>query len=182
MLKKEIIKRLGVTLVWLVVITLLRWHWHWDLIGLWLGGLIGSFLLEVDELLYVFVIYPQELTSMRVKRLLQERRFKDACVLFLDTQEERTKLVFRSALFQSFFYVFCFFVLTSTEGLFGAGLVMAMALQLVREEIVSLFQEGEEVLRQRLFGQIGKEISFRNQKFFVIFMLLVFLGLNLFLI
>jgi len=181
-IKKEFWRRVFITFAWLAVITLLRWSWHWNLISLWLGALVGTFLLDIDHLLYVLAIYPHELTSMRVKRLIDQQQFKEALVLLVDTQGERMRLVFHNALFQPVFYVFCFFVLSSTGSLFGAGLVMAMALHLLEDEMGCLLKKREESLRKRLFWQIKAEVSLRNQKFFVILMLLVFLGLSLLLI
>ena len=182
MLKKEIRSHLLVTLVWLVIITFLRWSWHWNLVLLWLGALVGTFLLDIDHLLYTLWIYPHELTSMRVKRLIDQRRFKEALILLADTHEERFKFSFHTALFQPILYVVCFFVLTSTGSLFGAGLVMAMALHLLKDEIELLLLGKEEHLRKWLFWQVKTEVSLNQQKFFVILMLLIFLGLNLLLI
>lgn len=182
MLKKEVRSHLLVTFIWLVLITLLRWNWHWNLILLWLGALVGTFLIDIDHLLYALVIYPHELTSMRVKRLVDQRRFKEALILLADTQAERIKLPFHSALFQIILYVACFFVLTSTGSLFGAGLVMAMALHLLKDEFELLLRGEEERLRKWLFWQIKTEVTFNQQKLFLILMLLVFIGLNLLLI
>lgn len=182
MLKKEARSHLLITLAWLGLITFLRWSWHWNLILFWLGGTVGTFLIDIDHLLYALVIYPHELTSMRVKRLIDQRRFKDAFILVADTQDERTKLSFHNALFQLIFYVFCFFVLTSTGSQFGSGLVMAMALHLLRDELGLLLRGRDETLRRWLFWQVKTEISFNQQKFFVILMLLVFIGLSLLLI
>lgn len=183
MLKKELKSHLLITLAWLGLITLVRWSWHWNLILLWLGGLVGALLLDIDHLLYTLWIYPHELTSMRVRHLIDQRRFKDALILLADTHEERLKFSFHTALFQPILYIVCFFVLTSTGSLFGAGLVMAMALHLLKDEIECLFsREREEYLRKWLFWQIKKDISLYHQKLFVALMLLVFLGLNLLLI
>lgn len=180
--KKELFSHLLVTFIWLVLITLLRWSWHWNLILLWLGGLVGSFLLDIDHLLYVLWIYPHELTSIRVRNLIEQRRFKDALILLADTHGERFKFSFHNALFQPVLYVVCFFVLTSTGSLFGAGLVMAMALHLLKDELEPLLLGREEYLRKWLFWQIKGEISFYHQKLFIALMLLIFLGLNLLLI
>jgi hypothetical protein len=182
MFKKEVTNHLLVTLAWLGIITFLRWSWHWNLILLWLGGFVGTFLLDTDHLLYTLIIYPQELTSMRVRRLLELRRFKEALVLLTDTQEERFKLVFHGALFQLTFFVFCFWVLTSTGSLLGAGLVMGMALHLLKDEFELLLLGREEYLRKWLFWQVKGEVSFYHQKLFVVLMLVVFLGLNILLI
>ncbi len=182
MLKREVTSHLLVTLAWLGIVTLLRWSWHWNLILLWLGGLVGTFLLDIDHLLYTLWIYPQELTSIRARNLIEQRRFKDALILLADTHEERTRLVFHSVLFQLVLFVFCFWVLTSTGSLFGTGLVMAMALHLLKDEFELLLLGREEYLRKWLFWQIKTEVSFYHQKLFVVLMLIVFLGLNLLLI
>lgn len=181
-LRKKAANRLLASLVWLAIITLLRWHWRWSLIWLWLGGMAGTFLLEIDHLLYTLVVYPEEAISKQVKQFLTQRQVRKSLVLLATTSRERVRLTFHTALFQPVLYVVCFFVLTSTGSLFGAGLVMAMALHLLREEISFLLQGKEEDLQRRFFWQIKTGISLRNQKFFVIFMLLVFLGLNLLLI
>src|SRR4030043_1204834 len=182
MLKKEVRGHLLVTLIWLMVVTFLRWSWHWNLIELWLGGLIGTFFLDSDQLLYTLFIYPQEFTSQRVKRYLQLQQYKEALALLADTTNERTRMPFHGALFQLIFYVFCFWILTSTPNLFGKSLVMAMALHLLVDELEPLLKGKEERLRQWLFWQIKTEITFNKQKTFVFLMLLIFFGLNLLLI
>lgn len=182
MFKKELKSHLPLTLIWLLIVILLRWQWHLNLIWLALGALLGTFLLDLDHWLYLLVINSQELTSMRVRRFLEQRNFKEALMMVMDTKNERVKLSFHNALFQVIFYPFCFFVLTSTGSLFGAGLVMAVALSLLKEEITCLLTGKEEFLRQRLFWPFGFQISLQNQQFFVITMALLFLGLNLLLI
>ena len=181
MLKREAVSHFLVTIIWLALVTLLRWQWGGDLIFLWLGGLLGTVLLDLDHLLYVF-IHPQELTSLRVKRLLGQHRFWEALVLLADTVEERKRLSFHNALFQPLLYGLCFFVLTSTGSLFGAGLVMALALHLLKDEIELLLKGKEDYLRGWLFWPVRKEISLQNQRFFIILMLLIFLVLNLLLV
>lgn len=153
MLKKELASHYLVSLIWLVIITLLRWDWRLNLIWLWGGGLLGSFWLDWADIFYQKAI---------------------------GSQEEKSP--FHNALFQVVFFVFCFWVLTSTGGFFGKGLVMAMALHLLKDEFHLLFAGREEQLRGWLFWPVRREVSFQEQKFFVILMLLVFLGLNIFLI
>jgi hypothetical protein len=52
MLKKELGSHFIVSLIWLVVVSFLRWYLKWDLVWLWLGTLFGSFLLDIDHLIY----------------------------------------------------------------------------------------------------------------------------------
>jgi len=185
MLKKELRGHLLTTLVWLMVISLVRWDWlrqPADLLSFWLGGLMGFLLLDVDHYLYALVLYPHQLTSLRIQRLLKQKRFRETAELIVDTDQERVKLSFHNALFQLVFYIFCFFALTSTDNWFGKGLVMDMALHLLKDEVVCLLRGQDEFLRRWLFSQFNVRISFKHQRFFVILMILIFLGLNLFLI
>jgi len=182
MLKKELISHLVVTLGWLVIITLWRWSWHWNLIWLWLGGLFGTYFFDLDHFLYLLIINSHELTSQRVKRLFQQKRFKEAFELTAQTATERIKLPFHNVLFQIVNFVLCFFVLSSTNNLFVSGIVMGMALHLLKDEIGELLGKQEERLRNWLFWQVKLEVSFEQQKLFVILMVLLFVGLNFLLI
>ena len=177
----EVFTSLLTVFTWLVIVSFLRWPPTLALIWLWLGGLVGMFLLEIDHLFYLLLIRPYELTSLRLRRLLDQHRFKEALVLLVDTRQERIKLSFHHALFQVVLLVLALFVLTSTISLFGAGLVMGMILHLLKDELGDLFVR-EEHLRRWLFWTVKTEVSFHFQKIFVMVMVLAFLGLNLLLI
>ncbi|PJE69183.1 hypothetical protein COU96_01125 [Candidatus Shapirobacteria bacterium CG10_big_fil_rev_8_21_14_0_10_38_14] len=185
MFRKELINRFLFTLIWLVVVTLLRLpagNWGWYLILFWLGAGFGTLLIDLDHWFYVLVTFPQEGTSIVVRKFLKERRWREATQILSQNAQERIKLPFRNAPFQIFFTIFCFWVLTSTASWFGKGMAMAMLLQLLREEIVLLLKGRDEFLCQRLFWLLQKSPTLKQQKFFVILMLLFFLGLNLLLI
>lgn len=178
MFKKEKVALILLTLIWLTVVSLLRWVWSLDLIWLWLGSLIGIFLLDIDHLFYLFLINPHELTSQRVRRLFQQKKIKEALALIGDTAEEREKMPLHNAFFQVILYVLCFFVLTSSANLFGAGLVMGMAFHLLKDEIFHLLFGREEKLKKWLFWQLNSEVSLQGQKVYLAVMTLIFLGLN----
>jgi hypothetical protein len=182
MLKREITTHFLVAFVWLAILTLLRWSWHWDLLWLWLGGLLGTYFFDLDHFLYLLVINPHELTSQRFQRLWQQKRFKEALTLVAETTLERKRLPFHNALFQIINFVLCFFVLSSSNNLFVAGMVMGMALHLLKDEIGELLGKQEERLRDWLFWQVKFEISLEGQRVYLIAMILIFLLLNLFLI
>jgi len=182
MFKKEKITLILLTLIWLTAVSLLRWTWQWNLIWLWLGALIGIFLLDIDHLLYLLVINPHELTGQRVKRFFQQRKIKEALILIGDTVGERDRMPLHNAFFQVILYVLCFFVLTSSANLLGAGLVMGMAFHLLKDEIFHLLLGREERLKKWLFWQAKNDISNQNQKIFVVIMGLTFVVLNFFLI
>jgi uncharacterized membrane protein YagU involved in acid resistance len=182
MLKKEFLINLFLTLIWLVLVTLLRWDWQWNLIWLWAGAILGIFLFNLDHVFYLLFVSPHELTSQRFRRLLEQRKFKEALTLMADTTYERQRLSFHNAFFQVILLVLCFFVLTSTNQLLGSGLVMGMMLHLLKDEVGELLNKREERLKKWLFWQVNFEISFEQQKLFVISMVLCFVALSLFLI
>jgi hypothetical protein len=167
-----------VAIIWLTVITLLRWSWHWNLVWLWLGGLFGTYFFDLDHFLYLLVINPHELTSQRVQRLLQQKKFKETLVLVTETASERTHLPLHSALFQIINLVLCLFVLTSTNNLFGSGMVMGMALHLLKDEIGEVLGKQEERLKRWLFWQVKFEVSLESQKIYLVVVTLIFLALN----
>ena len=188
-MKKEVRNRLIVTFAWLVLLTLLRMRFYLPLgrdtlniIGFWLGGLLGTFLLDLDHLLYIWVIKPQEETSQKIRSLFNQGNYREMLTVLFNTREERTRLAFHSALFQPIFYVLCFYVVTSTTNHLGIGLVMVMALQLLREELMDLLTGREEFLNKWLFWQLDVEVSPERQKAFILAMALIFLGLNLMLL
>ena len=104
--RKELKNRLLLTAIWLAVITLLRWRWNWDLLGFWVGGFLGTFLLDVDHLIYTLFVYPEEATSQKVRSLVQDGRFQEILALLRQTEKERIRLSFHNAGFQVIFYVF----------------------------------------------------------------------------
>ena len=175
MIKKELTSHYLVTLVWLVIVSLLRWRWNLELVWLWLGALVGTMILDLDQVFYALVIYPEE----KAKEFWQQRRIKALLEYLAETCSQRVKLTFHNALFQVGFLVFSFWVLTSTGGLFGKGLVMAVNLHLLKDEFHLLLRRREEELRRWLFWPIRHQVSFGEQKFFVGVMGLGFLGLNL---
>jgi hypothetical protein len=181
MFKKEFVIHLLSTIIWLALITLFRWSWHLNLIWFWLGGLAGAFLLDIDHLIYFFVTSPHELTSQRVRRLFEQRRFKEGLFLMANTVLERPRLSLHNALFQVILCVLALFVLTSTNNLFGAGLVMSLVLHLLEDEFQDLKKDANH-LRNWLFWQFKFEVSLQGQKIYLILMTLIFVGLNLFLI
>lgn len=182
MLKKEVVSHLAVSLIWLVIITLLRWQWQWNLIWLWLGGAVGTFLLDIDHLIYVFWLHPEEATSQEINNLFKQKNYRAVLVKTNETHLGRFHLTFHNALFQVGFLVMVFWVLSSSNSLFGKGLVMAMLLHLLKDELWSLLKKGDEFTRRWLFWPIKREISFQEQKIFIVLMILCFLGLNLLLL
>lgn len=185
MLKKELFSHYLVTLVWLVGLVVLRVVFTAGAFstltqfGAWIffcgGSFLGTMLLDIDQIIFALIVYPEE----KAKELWQKHQLGKLLEYLADTYQGRIKLPFHNVLFQVFFQVFCFWVLTSSASWFGRGLAMAMTLHLLKDELELLLSGDENRLRTWLFWPIKREVSFSEQKTFVILMLLVFLGLNL---
>lgn len=182
MLKKEISSHFLVTLLWLAVISLLRWYLRWNLLWLWSGALVGTFLIDIDHIIYWFFTYPEKQDSKIAKVLWQKRDFKGLLLLLERYHDTHTRLIFHSALFQVIFLLFSFYIFTSSGSLFASGLVAGINLHLLKDEWEEYFEKKYSHLNEWLFWQIKREISFAEQKIFVYLMLLVFLGMSLFLV
>lgn len=192
MLEKELKSHYFVALVWLAAIVILRLlvnvRVFFSVINLvnWLafclGALLGTMALDIDQLVSALFFYPESQSTLRVRQLLKQNKFKEIIIILADTYQERIKRPFHGAIFQAFMALFSFWVLTSTGNWLGKGIVMAMGLHLLKDEVELLLKNRPEVLRSWLFWQIKREVSFQQQKVFVVIMLLLFLGLNLLLI
>jgi hypothetical protein len=178
-MKKEILKRLIPTIIFLAILSLLHWQEKWQLIGLWAGGLIGAFLLDLDHLIYCFFQNPHEFTPQRLKRYLQQGQYRYSLALLYETQGERKRLIFHSLLFQAVLLVAVFFVLTSSAGLLGKGLVLALFLQTLINQFNEFLKTGK---MESWFWQLKISLPNNFQALYLLLLFLIFLGFSLFLI
>jgi hypothetical protein len=104
----------------------------------WFGGIVGTFLPDIDHLIYVLFLNPQELTSQRIGFLWNRKEYKRMVELLYETRSERRGLVFHTIFFQVIFLVLTFWIMTSSSSLFGKGLVLSFALHLSIDQLVDL--------------------------------------------
>lgn len=130
-MKKEISNHLLFWLSYFLFLTVANSLYSFSYWPLYVGGLVGLFMSNLDHLLHIFVFKPQELTSQRVLALFKNRQYKEALVLSYDTREERIDLIFHTNLFQIIFIVLTFWVVSSSGSLFARGLVLGYLLSLV---------------------------------------------------
>ncbi|HUV47200.1 MAG TPA: hypothetical protein VMW29_03640 [Candidatus Bathyarchaeia archaeon] len=149
-----------------------------DSISWFSGVFLGGYFIKLEQFAYVYYIHPDEILSLDIKRLIQEKRKKEV-FWFLRERVSEQRLAFRSSLFQLVWLVLAFFTLTSTTSVFGKALVMAIGLHL-------LLDEWEDLLKGKslywLFWQIKREVTGEEQKRFVWLMTGVFGILSLLLL
>ncbi len=95
---------------------------------------------DLDHLIYVFFLGPQELTSQRVGFLWEKREYKRLIELLYETRSERRGLIFHTIFFQAIFLILTFWLMSSSASLFGKGLVLSFALHLSVDQLVDLVE------------------------------------------
>jgi hypothetical protein len=135
-MKKEILIHLGFFVLFFIFVTLIRRWFSLSYWPFWIGGIIGTILPDLDHLVYIYFLHPQELTSQRVMYLTQERNVWKVFQILAETRQERTKLIFHTAYFQAILLALTFLVVSSSASLFGAGLVLAFSMHLLVDQLV----------------------------------------------
>jgi hypothetical protein len=121
-----------------VFISLVKHFFSLNYWPFWLGGVVGVFMPDLDHIIYVLFMCPQELTSQRVGFLWKRKEYKRMIELLYETRNERRGLVFHTIFFQIIFLILTFWIITSSASLFGKGLVLSFALHLSIDQLVDL--------------------------------------------
>jgi len=166
--QKEILGHFLVSLIWVMILSLLRWSLGWKLIYLWAGVALGTFILDIDHLIYWFVSHSEKQDSQLAKILWQKQDFPGLLSLLARYHDTHTRLIFHSALFQGILFVLAFYIFTSGGSFFASGLVAAMNLHLLKDEWQEYLRGKEGHLNDWLFWQVQKEVNLRTQKIYLI--------------
>jgi len=154
--KKEIINHLIASLIIFVlveIIWLLGGNFSFLKAGLFLLGLaLGTFLLDTDHLIYWFFLKPELGESKQAKIFWQQRNWRGLFKFLGEDHKNHTSLVFHHFIFQAVLLTLAFFVLSSTSGIFGKGLVLALSAHLLVDQLVDLRKKPDH-LKTWLFAR-----------------------------
>lgn len=167
--------------IYFTVVMLFHWVWTWELVGYWIGGGIGYLLVFLDRLLYAYILYPHEQLSQQLRFQIESGNVKEALELVHRRREEQQKLVFRSFLFAAVWVPLALFAVTSSAGLYGSALVMGVGLHLIydfwRDQQIDV-----QMLNKKLFWQVKRVVTQKEQKWFLYLFSGAFVWLTLILI
>lgn len=141
-MRKELFIHFSFLVSFFVFISLIKGWFSLSYWPFWVGGLVGTILPDLDHILYVFFLRPQEYVSQRFNHMIGQRDLRGSISLLAETRNERTKLIFHTVLFQIIFLIFGFLVVTSSGSIFGRGIVLAFMLHLIVDELVDLMEMG----------------------------------------
>jgi hypothetical protein len=140
--RKELLRHFLAAFVFITLVLLAKGWFELTYLTIFLGGVVGTLLPDLDHLIYVFFLAPQELSSQRVGSMVAKRNFWEAVNFLAETRMERKELIFHTIFFQLLFIVVTFFVITSSGSVFGRGLVLAFSLHFLVDQLVDFRETG----------------------------------------
>ncbi len=97
------------------------------------GWVIGYALSEIDQLFYVAMCNPQELTCQRIRSEISQRNFKNAWGLLQETRFERNKLPIHNVLTGVVVAVLGVWIVSSVGSALASGVVVGLGTKLFVE-------------------------------------------------
>jgi len=155
-LRKEIYNHLAVSLTLFILIEI-----FWLIGGifsflragkLFIGLLLGTFVLDADHLVYWFFLYPNLGESQEAKKFWQQGKWRQLLALLAQTHKSHTSLIFHHFIFQAALTVLTVFILTSTVSVFGQGLILAIDAHLLTDQWLDWRQDPRH-LQKWLFAR-----------------------------
>ncbi len=162
-------KHLLVLIVYLGVVTILRAElprtisMFFDLVGFWVGGVIGMALLDLDRLIHVYIERPDEQLSQQMRMHLSKQQWKNALETILIRRREQYHLAFRNGIFAAVFMVVVFFAFSSSAGLFGKGLTAGVMVHFLYDAWRDYLRDKER-FKSWFLWMVQREIPLREQK------------------
>ena len=177
-MKKELITHFSFMIAFFIFISIAKGWFALIYLPFWFGGILGTLLPDVDHLIYVYFLRPQEATSQRVISMMDKREVAKSLQILAVTRGERSKLIFHTTFFQILFLLFTYLVITSSASIFGRGLVLAFSLHLLIDQAVDWMETGELT---SWFRQIPVQLDKEQLRWYLIVILLILLFLGFFL-
>lgn len=138
-MKREAVLHFGAFLIFFVVYSLVHRVWQFDVmvpVAFFMGGIIGTILPDIDHLIYIYFMRPDEYGSLRTQRMIKQGNFWEAIDFLATERERRNVLILHSAYFLVILIPLMFLLLSSGGSNFGAGLIFAFYLHLLVDLLI----------------------------------------------
>jgi len=184
MLRSEIYSHLLVTFIYFFVVSVLRFRLDWNLLGLWLGALLGTFFLDIDHLIYWFVTNAEKSDSIEAKKTVETKSFsikgkiKELYRILKVNHDSHTRLVFHSVVGQAILLILAFYLLTSGGSIFGSAFIISINLHLLKDEWFDFFDGKKQHLSDWLFWQVRGISTEKHLSIYLIIVSALFLVLT----
>jgi hypothetical protein len=159
-------------LIAIFIVTSIFWifskNHYLNFIYLFFGLSLGSYLLDLDHLLYWLYLKPNLEESRLAQVAWKKGDWRSLIKLLEITEKHHLSLVFHHYFFQVILTIFSFFVFTSTSSVFVKSLLLAANIHLLVDEIVS-YRDDPKVLQQWLFARESKQFALSSLKHYLWF-------------
>ncbi|MCW1948889.1 MAG: hypothetical protein KIH89_000350 [Candidatus Shapirobacteria bacterium] len=128
-----------------------------QLLYLFLGITLGSFILDIDHFIFWFFLKPNLEESRLARTAIQNYDFKAIYSLLKTSHQTHYNLIFHHYFFQVILVLFSFFIFTLTKNLFITSLVVSLNLHLLIDEIID-FVYTPKTLQKWLFARENSQL------------------------
>lgn len=180
----EIFSHLLVAVIYFLAVVVLRGKIDTNLLWIWLGVFVGTFLLDIDHFIYWFVTHPEKEDSKLagvIWRTKGNRGFEEFYHLLKNCHSSHDRLIFHSVVFQTVLLLLAFYVLSSGGNLFASAFILAMNLHLLKDEWQDYFRSPAR-LSNWLFWQVRGINTEKYLDFYLTAASLIFLLLTVFIL
>ena len=158
---KSELKRHLLPLTAIFIITSVYWFFSripwYQYLFLFSGLSIGSFLLDIDHLLYWLFLNPNIEESRLAQIAFKKHDFISLLKLLESTHHKHTSLIFHHFFFQVVLAAISIFIFTSSNNIFIKGLILALNIHLLVDEIND-FRSDKNHLQDWLFAREQKQL------------------------
>lgn len=132
------LEKLVVSFLFFLIVAIFRFKFPLWLLFFGLGGILGTFILELEGIIYCVLLEPEEQISKDVNLLLANKKIKEAFGVIEARKFEIKSKVFHTFLFQVIFAVLTLYVLTSTASATASGICLFAYLSLLKDQVSDL--------------------------------------------
>lgn len=174
-MKREIFIHFSFWFAFFVLISIFKNYLSLVYWPFWIGGIVGTLLPDIDHLVYVFYMNPQDLTSQRVNFLIKKKEIARVITLLYETRSERKNLIFHTFIFQAIFFILTFFIMSSSSSILVRGIVLSFMLHLFIDQLADIF-EMKNLSNWGQFFSSDREHQKSTFYIFIIFLLVCMMG------
>lgn len=175
-MKKDLAIHFTFAIALFVLVSIFRDWLSLSFVAFWIGGVVGTLLPDVDHLIYVYVLRPDEASSQKIATLISQKQVLKTWDFLASTRTDRKGLLIHNASFQVLFLLFSILIITSGS-LIGMGIVLGFMLHLILDEVVDLVEMGN---LDGWFSGFPVALDSDQKRWFLIANVLVLLGLGFF--
>lgn len=143
------------------------WEEWFRLVYFFWGIMMGGLTLFLDRLVDIYITNPETKLAFFVKKLIYQKKYKEAIKILKDNAFLQTKLTIRSMIFQVIWVFLAIFIIFSERGFFSIGYILTIGLWLILSEWEDYLSDKDK-LKKWLCWQINKDFSDKNIKQYLI--------------